>query len=76
MVNRLFAFRLLFGAAITLMLQQEAHGEDSKAKTAAPQWSISCASAAADAPLQCRMTQELFAAETRQRVLAVTVSRS
>lgn len=76
MVNGCVAPRFLLGAAFMLMLQQGAHGEDSKAKPAAPQWSISCAAVAADAPLQCRMTQELFAAESRQRVLAVTVSRS
>ena len=76
MVNGFVTSRLLLGAAVMLVLQQTAHGEDSKAKPAVPQWNISCAAAAADAPLQCRMTQELFAAETRQRVLAVTVSRS
>lgn len=68
--------RAVLGAAIALMMQQAAYGEDSKTKAAAPQWSISCQAAAADGPLQCRMTQELFAAESRQRVLAVTVSRS
>ena len=37
-------------------------------------WDYACAAASSDAPLQCRMTQELFATESRQRVLAITVT--
>ena len=53
-----------------------AGGQDSSGKPVPPKWSITCASASVDADLQCRMTQELFTAEGRQRVLAVTVARS
>ena len=56
--------------------QAPALGQDSATKPPPPKWSIACASASVDADLQCRMTQELFTAEGRQRILAVTVARS
>lgn len=56
--------------------QAPAFAQDSAAKPGPPQWSIACASPSVDTELRCRMTQELFAAEGRQRVLAVTVARS
>ena len=37
-------------------------------------WDFACTAVGAAAPLQCRMTQELFATESRQRVLAITVT--
>lgn len=72
------AARLQVAATVAILaLQQPALGQEATTKTPVPpQWSIACASASADAPLQCRMTQELFSSESRQRVLAVTVSRA
>lgn len=41
-----------------------------------PSWKLACAADTVDKPLQCRMVQELFAKETHQRVLTVTVARA
>ena len=37
-------------------------------------WVFACGANGTDTPLQCRMTQELFSTENRQRVLAITVA--
>lgn len=57
---------LVFGAV-------PAVAQEAKTGGAVP-WDYACAAASSDAPLQCRMTQELFATESRQRVLAITVT--
>ena len=45
------------------------------AKSAKPQWAISCSSIGPSAKLRCKMTQQVFLKKTRQRILAVTISK-
>lgn len=41
-----------------------------------PGWVLACTATPATDPLQCRMSQELFSAEARARVLAVSVAKA
>lgn len=68
---RLQVASFLLAAAVTNI--SGAIAQETKTDGLVP-WVFACGANGTDTPLQCRMTQELFAAENRQRVLAITVT--
>ena len=46
--------------------------QEAKSDSVVP-WIFQCGASGTEAPLQCRMTQEFFSSETKQRVVALTV---
>lgn len=61
---------------ISCAIAQETIAPKSTEPPPPPGWTISCVAASAQETLQCRMSQELFAAGAQTRVLAVSVARS
>ena len=46
--------------------------QEAKSDSVVP-WIFQCGASGTEAPLQCRMTQEFFSSESKQRVVALTV---
>lgn len=62
-------------AADTVSAQETAIPKTTEAQSP-PGWVLTCQASPAQAPLECRISQELYSAEARARVLAVSVAKS
>lgn len=61
-------------AATTKKADKTAPATKKKATKTRPNWLVNCANTGANGALNCRMTQTLFVAKTRKRLLQVTVN--
>lgn len=66
--------------ALSLLLAISASAQETAipktAEAPPPGWVLTCQASPAQAPLECRLSQELFSAEARARVLAVSVAKA
>lgn len=67
---------VLTGPVSSATAQETSIEKTTDGQPSPPGWSLACSSDSAQQPLQCRMSQELFSAEARARVLAVSVART